>query len=67
MKATYVGYTQNNFENGKEYYINSRIEAVSVPFGNVYKPRMCICIYEENGNAWAYYKNLEEVLCNWKF
>ena len=67
MKATYIGYTYNNFEKGKEYYIQSRIEMVSVPFANVYKPMMCICIYDENSTKWAYYKNVEELLCNWKF
>ena len=67
MKATYIGHTYNVFEKGKEYYIRSRIDTIGVPFGNVYKPMMCICIHDENSTRWAYYKNVEELLCNWKF
>lgn len=67
MRATYIGNNTNGFTKGKDYYIQSKIQVVSVPFANVYKPQMCICIYNENGSNWNYYKSLEEVLCNWKF
>ena len=67
MRATYIGNDFHGFERGKTYYIQNKIQVVAVPFANVFKPQMCICIYNENGSNWAYYKNLEEVLSNWTF
>lgn len=67
MRATYIGFSTHGFEKGKDYYIRSNIQIVSLPYGNVYKPVMCICIYDENRAGWCAYRSLEEVLMNWKF
>lgn len=68
MKAKYIGSIPcGGFQKGKQYYVHSNIQLVSVPNGNVYKPTMCICIYDDNSSNWWYYKNVEELLMNWKF
>ena len=67
MKATFVGRDSIGFEKGKQYYIRSKLQLVSIPYGNVYKPKICICIYNENGTNWYPYESLEAVLSNWKF
>ena len=68
MRAEYIGsIPRGGFQKGKQYYIHSNIQTVSIPFANIYKPVMCICICDDNSTNWWYYKNLEEVLVNWKF
>jgi hypothetical protein len=67
MKATYLGGNNNGFVKFETYDIHSRLQFVSIPYGNVYKQMICICIYNSNGDNFIPYKNLEEVLCNWKF
>ena len=68
MKAQYIGLTPcGGFQKGKQYYIRSDIQIVCVPFANFYRPAMCICIYDDDSSNWWYYKNIEEVLMNWKF
>lgn len=67
MKATFIGNSSCGFTKGKEYYIRSKIQIVGIPSGNIYKPKMCICIYNENGTNWCPYQSLEAVLSNWKF
>ena len=67
MRATYLGGNTNGFVHLETYDIYSRVQIASLPYANIYKPRMCICIFNANGNGFAAYQSLEEVLLNWKF
>ena len=69
MKATYMGGNTSGFVHLNTYDIYSKLQIASIPYGNIYKPMLCICIYDSNSNGINFipYKSLEEVLCNWKF
>ncbi len=67
MKAKFVGKSSMGFVTGKIYNIRSKIQMVrsgGLIFGeNI----MCICIYDNNSNAWCPYESLEAVMNNWVF
>lgn len=62
MVGKFIGKDSMGFKNGHMYHIRSEIKVACK--NDEFIP--CICIYDENSNAWCIYQDLEAVMNNWK-
>ena len=67
MKAKFIGTTSMGFRTGQLYNVRSKLKEVHCGGYIFGYDTLCICIYDNNSNAWCPYKNLEAVMENWDF
>ena len=67
MKAKFIGKSSMGFVTGKTYDIKSKIQMIQKQGSPFTRITACICIYDNDSNAWCPYQSLEAVMKNWKF
>ena len=68
FKGTFIADNTMGFEKDKTYELSARIKMISkssLPYFP--KDAPCICVYDENSDAWNYYPTVEQFLAQWKF
>lgn len=70
MKGKFIGQSSMGFQHGIVYDIRSDIKMIRNCKNKFLKEfvgdMMCICIYDQNSDAWCPYQSLEAVLKNWE-